>query len=73
MGCQKGRGKGNRELLINGYKISVLKGESSYGDARWRQLHSRVMHNITELHKKTVKMVNFMSCVFYHHEKLKTM
>lgn len=30
-----GRAGGNRELLFNGYRVSLLQGEKSSGDGWW--------------------------------------
>ena len=52
-------GGGNRKSLLNGYRVPVFQEEKS----------SRVGDGVTTtwtVHLKMVKMINFMSCVFYH-------
>lgn len=44
------REEGNGKLLFNGYKVSVLQDEKSYGDGWWCWLHNIMnIFNNTEL------------------------
>lgn len=61
-------GKGNDELLCNGYIVSGLQDKKSSGD----HLHNIVkIINTIEQYVKMGEMVNFMLCAFYHFYKLK--
>lgn len=66
MGNQEGE---YGELLFNGYRVSVLQDEESW---RWTSVtaaqHGCASDHCT-VHLKTVKIVNFTSCVFYHNKK----
>ena len=50
MVARAGGEAGNGELLFNGYRVSVLQDEESYGDG-WRELYDNVIVlNATELY-----------------------
>lgn len=52
----------NEELLLNGYRLSVLQDEKSSGDSS----HNMNVFNIPGVYLKMVTTVNFKLCVFYH-------
>lgn len=60
----RGWGRGARQLVFNGHRVSVWEDEN--GDARWWWLDNNRMYSCSwTIHLKMVKVVSFTLCILY--------